>query len=234
MAVAQCEVRVPEHVLPGESFVARTPDGQQMEVHVPIGSVWSPTISFQYVPIHVQCAESMPPPPGSGGLVLSSSAATPPPEMVGTPVVGKVIKGGARVADKEAAQDHDAVRKAWMLYGVGWCMCCCFGPLSLIFWYAVPILFLLKSETERRRQTEERVVAVVSAVTAGVCTIVTMIMFLVIISNWSSLWSVSESKCQSDYQIINGCFDCSYTEAGVFYGRRRSEFSHCAFSNQTR
>uniref|UniRef100_A0A7S1FEW1 Uncharacterized protein n=1 Tax=Noctiluca scintillans TaxID=2966 RepID=A0A7S1FEW1_NOCSC len=208
MAQQQCEVRIPDNVLPGQKFIATTPDGQAMEVEVPFGATSGSQISFFYTPL--------------GNCETNE----PLPTVVGQPVIGQVVMGGSGgiSPDSTIGGDQEAASMGWVLYAIGWFMCCCCGPVGLIFWAAVPCMFICKSKTEQRNHPKEKVVAMVNCITCAVCTVLGVLVLVYIIVLMAT-GSVEDETCEADVELNDGCKTCSYSTSGEYFGRRR--YSRC-------
>ena len=67
---------------------------------------------------------------------------------------------------ESSPQDVQSAQSGWLLYGLGWILCCCFGPVGPIFWLVVGCRFYCKPEEERKQLPQEGKVAQVSLWTA--------------------------------------------------------------------
>lgn len=118
------------------------------------------------------------------------------PIVVGQPIAAGY--GGQYVPQPmhvEATGDQQAAQKGWLLY-MGGCILCCFcGPIGPFFWFGVACMHFCKPKEVRQMLQQQRVVAIVSLITAIVTTVLCIAWIMVIIM----LVSQSANKiCTSD------------------------------------
>mmetsp|Transcript_141022 Transcript_141022/g.351713 ORF Transcript_141022/g.351713 Transcript_141022/m.351713 type:complete len:233 (-) Transcript_141022:244-942(-) len=104
------------------------------------------------------------------------------PTAVGQPVGAPLPTYGY---DPNAAQrqaDSQNAGMGWIIYAVGWFVCCCCGPCGPIFWFAVGCMHFCKPKEQRDRLPQEKVVAQVSICTGVCCTIVTVLAIIAYIA----------------------------------------------------
>ena len=95
--------------------------------------------------------------------------------------------------------DQSGAQMGWMLYGIGWVLCCCFGPVGPIFWFVVACMHFCKPKEDRANLPMEGQVACVSLGTAIVTTVLTVIVIILLISMWASIMSTVEDGSYSSY-----------------------------------
>lgn len=163
------EVRIPDQAMPGQSIHFSLPSGQPVSVpvreRVEAGSV----ITVQ-VPV-----------PQASPAVVSATA---------IPVTAVRAGHGAQVPlpTITAQQDQQNAQIGWIIYGLGWALCCFMGPLmAFVMWAITAGMFYCKSSEERRNNPRQHAPAKAAAITmGGVCGICTLmgilgaaVMFLV-------------------------------------------------------
>jgi len=206
MAQQQCQIAIPGFVSPGQKFTATTPDGQQMEVEVPPGAAPGSNVTFFFTP-------------------LENLGNQPVATVVGQPVVGQPVSGGGGPHQMDASRaDNEASMLGWTLYATGWAMCCCFGPVGLIFWSIAPCIFFSKPKDVQRGHPQERTVAMINCVTCGVCTCIGIIMIVLIVVVVATGSAMEDEKCENDYQVNDPCEDCTISPDGYDWGRRRNGY----------
>merc|ERR1712113_1147024 len=98
--------------------------------------------------------------------------------------------------------DTQASSQGWFMYIVGWCLCCCCGPVGPILWFAVAGVFLCRPSWQRDHLRRERSVAMVS-LTTGV--IVTIMFFMAAVSYMEM--GEKRARCEPPRQWHhNGCY----------------------------
>lgn len=90
-----------------------------------------------------------------------------------------------------ATPDQSGAQMSWMLYGIGWVLCCCFGPVGPIFWFAVACMHYCKPKEVRQNLPLESQVACVSLGTAIATTVLTVVIIALIITAWASVISTT-------------------------------------------
>lgn len=187
-ATFECRVQVPKALVPGDTFMASTPDGQEIEVTVPPGTEPGASISFSY-----------------------NHAPSPSPTVVGMPI-GMQMHGlpgvhpGLRVLDpalhglhglpplaaleyasvlegENERQDRKHSEIGWVLYCMGWALCCCCGPIGPVFWFAIACMHWCRPATERERLPREHAMATVSLWTGAFGVTMSLLLFLAVASN---------------------------------------------------
>ncbi|CAJ1336661.1 unnamed protein product [Effrenium voratum] len=89
--------------------------------------------------------------------------------------------------------DQQGAQQGWMIYGIGWALCCCFGPVGPIFWFVVACMHYCKPAEVRKQLPMERQVACVSLTTALITTILEVVLIIAIIAWWSQIISSADA-----------------------------------------
>eukprot|EP00438_Fugacium_kawagutii_P028699 Skav229173 [mRNA] locus=scaffold1004:40125:45717:+ [translate_table: standard] len=95
--------------------------------------------------------------------------------------------------------DQSGAQMGWMLYGIGWVLCCCFGPVGPVFWFAVACMHYCKPKEARENMPLEGQVACVSLGTAIATTIVTVIIIALLIVFWAQIVASADDSYYSGY-----------------------------------
>eukprot|EP00435_Cladocopium_sp_Y103_P020626 s198_g5.t1 len=95
--------------------------------------------------------------------------------------------------------DQSGAQMSWMLYGIGWVLCCCFGPVGPIFWFAVACMHYCKPKEVRQNLPLESQVACVSLGTAIATTVLTVVIIALIITAWASVLSTVDEDGSYTY-----------------------------------
>eukprot|EP00747_Dinoflagellata_sp_TGD_P169814 gnl/TRDRNA2_/TRDRNA2_199779_c0_seq1.p1 gnl/TRDRNA2_/TRDRNA2_199779_c0~~gnl/TRDRNA2_/TRDRNA2_199779_c0_seq1.p1 ORF type:complete len:243 (+),score=29.07 gnl/TRDRNA2_/TRDRNA2_199779_c0_seq1:105-731(+) len=179
----QCQVQIPQGVEPGGKFIATTPDGQQVEVTCPPGVNVGDSVTFGYMP--------------------RAPAATVVGQPVGMPYGGGMggMYGMEYMESEEERryrQDQTGASMGWIMYLYGWALCCCCGPIGIIFWYMVACLHWCKPKEQRQHLQQERSVALVSLYTGVFCSIITISVVIVFSMNKKDLSAAENQNRQRD------------------------------------
>ena len=73
-------------------------------------------------------------------------------------------------------EDIQGAQSGWLLYSIGWVLCCCCGPVGPIFWLAVAGRHFCKPAEERKQLPNESQVANVSLITAAVTVLLNVLL----------------------------------------------------------
>jgi len=154
------EAVIPKGVQAGQTFKVTCPDGQSVDVLVPVGFVQGDTIPVEYVPI---------------------TRATP--VVMGVPIVHDVhdlyaLEEATRLRNDGQEQSWSL---GWIMYGLGWCVCCVIGPFGPIFWLCAWVMHRLRPKAERERFPRERYVANLSCCTAVSALLVHMMFAMIVV-----------------------------------------------------
>lgn len=133
-------------------------------------------------------------------LVREGTVVGPGPRVQGTVVQGTVVAHWHRwgVGQSQPMQsmppmppvqqdmvarpeDIEGAQSGWLLYSIGWLLCCCVGPLGPIFWLVVACRYYRKHEEERKQLPKQHRVASISLVTAIVTVAVICLSFVMLI-----------------------------------------------------
>lgn len=205
---AQMQVQVPDGLGPGEHFIVGTPDGQTVQLTVPEGVGGGQAVTFFYTPLPAQPATVIGQPIGVG--YGDGFAGHMPPVEV----------------DMQVEQDRVAGQIGWMMYLMGWCVCC-FCPFGCgpIFWLAIACMHYSKPSHVRRQRRQEAVVAAVALATS-VVSIALIILFLVfVLVPRFSKQQGCDQLCSSQFELLNDTSSCnSWGNACFPNDRRRRRF----------
>eukprot|EP00927_Polykrikos_kofoidii_P051107 TRINITY_DN44914_c0_g1_i1.p2 TRINITY_DN44914_c0_g1~~TRINITY_DN44914_c0_g1_i1.p2 ORF type:complete len:203 (-),score=28.23 TRINITY_DN44914_c0_g1_i1:174-782(-) len=170
-----CQVAIPEGIEPGGMFIANTPDGQQVQITCPENLGPGQLVAFNYTPLAAPTATVVGQPVLAGGcnrtrdFAVASSTLDAPPMYV-----------MESVEDREFRQDKQSSELGWIMYFVGWILCCCCGPFGPVFWFGVACIHWSKPRDQREALRQERTVAMCSLAT-GVVWLVLVVAFLMVV-----------------------------------------------------
>mmetsp|Transcript_64160 Transcript_64160/g.142671 ORF Transcript_64160/g.142671 Transcript_64160/m.142671 type:complete len:154 (-) Transcript_64160:256-717(-) len=99
--------------------------------------------------------------------------------------------------------DVAAANNGWMLYGIGWFLCCCFGPVGPIFWLVVACMHFCKPEEQRKMLPEERQVACCSLWTGVISIVIEVALVVFILAFVVSTASAINSTIEPCYSYYN-------------------------------
>jgi hypothetical protein len=75
-----------------------------------------------------------------------------------------------------ADYDRQQMNWGWLLYGVGWLCCCCFGPVAMACWGLGAALYFCRPPHQRSQMPQTRVTAYTSALTCLGCFVLCLMM----------------------------------------------------------
>lgn len=97
--------------------------------------------------------------------------------------------------------DQAGAQQGWLLYGIGWVLCCCFGPVGPVFWFVVACMHYCKPKEVRQNLPQEAQIACVSLWTAIVTTILTVALLILIIVSFVGVAStIQDSQSYYNYR----------------------------------
>lgn len=181
MQQQQCQVAIPDGVEPGGMFIANTPDGQQVQITAPPGSGPGQLVTFNYMPIGAPPATVVGQPLGQaggggyGGGYGGGGGFNDEYNMDAPPMWSMETREEA-----QRRQDKISSEVGWVMYFVGWALCCCCGPIGPVFWLGVACVHWAKPKEQRDALRQERTVAVTSLATSIFCIFVTMILVVMV------------------------------------------------------
>jgi len=160
------QVQAPKGLAPGETFTVTAPDGQQLDIPLPVDAEPGSTITISYTPI---CSATA---PTVVGMPVGMSMGMP-----GISPLGAAALEYAAVMDLDAErQDRQHSEIGWVLYCVGWALCLCCGPVGPIFWFGVACMHWCRPKAERQRLPRERAMAVVALCTGAFGTAIALLL----------------------------------------------------------
>jgi len=170
------EATVPKGAFPGQRFDAFRPDGERVQAFVPEDAAPGDVIQVPW----------------------DAAPASPTAVVIGLPI-GRAGVGAADLLDGDlelgsvTGKANKAADFGWAMYGIGWCVCCFFGPLGLIFWFCTCLTHYLRPKETRGNFPRERFIAKLSCFTGLSALIVHVILVGVVFSIYShGLSSCSE------------------------------------------
>jgi len=97
-------------------------------------------------------------------------------------------------------EDIQGAQSGWLLYSIGWLLCCCFGPVGPCFWFAVAGKHYCKPVEERKQLPNEGQVALVSLLTAIFTTALNIIMMTMLLNFLPSNVAPSSSASSTRFR----------------------------------
>ncbi|CAE7238288.1 unnamed protein product, partial [Symbiodinium necroappetens] len=101
--------------------------------------------------------------------------------------------------------DQQGAQNGWMMYGLGWFFCCCFGPIGPIFWFVVACMHFCKPEEARKQLPQERQVACMSLWTAIICLVIEVVLIIFLVT---FVFTTAEAIRSTTYE--DGLYYSSY------------------------
>lgn len=179
MQQQQCQVAIPDGVHPGGMFIANTPDGQQVQITAPPGSGPGQLVTFNYTPIGAAATVTVVGQPlgGAGGGGYGGGAYND--DYLDVPGMYTMETPD----EQRRRRDKTLSEVGWVMYFVGWALCCCCGPIGPVFWLGVACVHWAKPKEERDALRQERTVAVTSLATSIFAILVSVILIIMVMAS---------------------------------------------------
>lgn len=206
-----CPVTIPEGLREGQTFIALTPDGQQMQVVVPEGSRGGTQVTFSYLPVGMPPATVVGQPVGCGGNSAGNLHSGPYGERYGYPTVDNFhmlvappLNAMEMQEEVDRRQDKRTSEFGWIMYFIGWGLCCCCGPVGPILWLGVACMHWSKPKEQRAVLQQERAVAITSLTTAFLCFVLIALMLIMYVSSEQTPFQSSTQSPKTQEQNYYG------------------------------
>eukprot|EP00929_Paragymnodinium_shiwhaense_P003599 TRINITY_DN1041_c0_g1_i1.p2 TRINITY_DN1041_c0_g1~~TRINITY_DN1041_c0_g1_i1.p2 ORF type:complete len:212 (-),score=42.56 TRINITY_DN1041_c0_g1_i1:370-1005(-) len=181
MQQQQCQVAIPEGVNPGGQFIANTPDGQQVQITAPSDSAPGQLVAFNYMPVGMAPPTVVGQPVGAAGGYGGYGGGGGGYGYGGDDYMDAPPLYAMETADEaRRRQDKVGSEVGWIMYFIGWALCCCCGPIGPIFWLGVACMHWAKPKEQRELLRQERAVAVTSLATSVLCIFMTLVFMMML------------------------------------------------------
>lgn len=170
MPQAQCEVTPPAGVGPGGQFIARTPDGQEVQVTVPPNATPGQAVLIDYTPL--QAAQPVYAQPVLVGQPAYGDALGGGYGVYGDPYAGGLPGGVAMFSAEDELwmrKDRQAKEMGLIFWFSGFVLCCFCGPIGICLWWFPAVMHFMKPKAEKERLPQERQMALINLYTGNFC-----------------------------------------------------------------